>query len=137
MRNHLPDVCKDIIGREPLFCDTSSPEFLSLTYELQHTLPSASRSLFPQMISPLTHQDEKACLAELFKQLPYDCSVDTLVPYCAADIIKFVLECQSGNSTPSDAKEFTIRQQYFNVQITNALVITVNTLQIDYQQKIC
>ena len=100
-------------------------ELSSRSNLLVDNLPSPSLSLFSKMCSPNTPERERVSIAALFKQLSFDSSVDTIIPFVATDIIiNFSLKCQSGQCTTAEVLDFAYRQHFFNSKVTDALTVS-------------
>ena len=123
MRLHLFNICQDILGEVSKKSETSPAEWNSLTMELRKCLPSPTLPLFNRLLLNSMSDHERKCVSSLFKQLSYDSSVDTLIPYCATDeLIQFALDCQSGKCSSSYVTDFSNRQQCFNLEVTDVLI---------------
>lgn len=125
VRAHLRYIC-DVILKERNN-DIEDVEYLNKTNMVRETISNQSINLFNKMETSLgVTLAERKAIAKHFKQLSFDCSVDTFIPLSeASSIIEFIIKCRNKQVNMVDCLAFANRQHSFNAEIAELLSVSI------------
>ena len=99
---------------------------LARTNQLKDLLPAASLDLFKRMLCSDTSISQRKKMSWHFKELSYDCSLDTIIPlFITNRLLKFIADCKDQKLSTLNCLSFANEFYDINRGVANLIGISV------------
>lgn len=127
-RTHLRYVSLMILNRICSADKLADDLLLARTNQLKDLLPAASLDLFKRMLCSDTSISERQKMSWHFKELSYDCSLDTIIPlFITNRLLKFVADCKDQKLSTLNCLSFANEFYDINRGVADLIGISVKS----------